>query len=347
MKTNDGIPGSIFIKNNKYFVVLKGKKYYTNIEVTKIGLKIVIDYKKKLYLESLGLIKQDKKIYYIKDLFNEYIKQNQINRDKKTIYLKILSFNKIVKKNYEVNHKNIENSIIDFFNSVNKNLKNSSINTYLSKFQYFLNWLYENNYLEQKINYKKKYYKKETPKENTFFTLQELNKMLIYLRNDTTTFNKNQKESNKHFADLIEFMFYTGARINETLQIRITDVNNDRIKMYNKVNKQLEYIYLNAITKNIVQRLIKNTTNSDENLFKWKSSSYLLKKLKATMKQCKIEIKGRNLHSLRKSYLRYLLKKDVPVEVAKIFMRHKNIKTTIKHYYSITEKEILEYVNKL
>lgn len=346
MKTNDGIPGSIFIKNNKYFIVLKGKKYYTNIEATKIGLKIAIEYKKKLYLESIGLVKQDKKTYYIKDLFKEYIKQNEINRDKKTIYLKVLSFNKIVKKNYEVNHKNIENSIIEYFQSENKNLKNSSINTYLSKFQYFLNWLYENNYLEPKINYKKKYFKKEIPKENTFFTLHELNKMLMLLRNETIS-KDNNIESNRHFADLIEFMFYTGARINETLQIKVSDVQTDRIKMYNKVNKQLEYIYLNEITKNLVNRLIKNTTNKDDRLFRWKSSSYLLKKLKATMKQCNIEIKGRNLHSLRKSYLRYLLKKDVPIEVAKIFMRHKNIKTTIKHYYSITEKEILEYVKNL
>lgn len=345
MKTNDGIPGSILIKNNKYFIVLKGKKYYTNIEATKIGLKIAIEYKKKLYLESIGLVKQEIKKYYIKDLFNEYIKQNEINRDKKTIYLKVLSFNKIVKKNYEVNHKNIENSIIEYFQRENKNLKNSSINTYLSKFQYFLNWLYENNYLEPKINYNKKYFKKEIPKENTFFTLHELNKMLLFLRNETIASDNNHQESNKHFADLIEFMFYTGARINETLQIKVSDVQNDRIKMYNKVNKQLEYIYLNEITKNIVQRLNKKTEN--DNLFKWKSSSYLLKKLKATMKQCNIEIKGRNLHSLRKSYLRYLLKKDVPVEVAKILMRHKNIKTTIKHYYSITEKEILEYVKNL
>jgi integrase len=377
MKTNDGIGGSIHVKNGKYFISLNGKKYYTKISVSKIGFKIASEYKKKLFLQSLGIINDEKKEetkYYIKDVFQKYIDEIKINRLNPTIELKIYSFQSIVNENYELNHKNIENSIVNFLKN-KMDVRNTTKNTYMRNFQIFLNYLYRNEYLKPSINYKQKYLLKEKKKENTYFELSELNIMLNYLRNNiqNNTLNCNNSNiltsnndklpknvndcvnssnieinTNLQFANLLEFMYFTGARITETLNIKVSDIEKDKIKMYNKINKEIEYIYLNERIIKLIKEMIKGKSKEDK-LFTWKPSSshFLLKKLKQVMRACKIEINGRNIHSLRKSYLKYLLSKNIPVEIAQRFMRHSNIKTTLKNYYSIREIELKEYAKNL
>jgi integrase len=117
-----------------------------------------------------------------------------------------------------------------------KNLKPVSVNTYLRHLQVFVNSLAENKHIEEQKNFKKKYYQKYTEEQKDYYTHVELDLIVNFIEN---SIYKNKKI----LALFFKFLFFSGARITEALNIKKTDILEDKIKMSNKITKKIEYIY--------------------------------------------------------------------------------------------------------
>ena len=336
MKTNDGIPGFIFVKNEKYVISIKGKRYYTGLHVSKVNLKRATEIKRKLFFGELNFAEEEKKknndIY---TLFNEFIGQIEVNRTDKTIQNHKLAFKKIITINYNVSLQNIEKSIIDFIKS-NKNLKPVSVNTYLRHLQVFVNWLAENKHIEEQKNFKKKYYQKYIEEQKDYYTLEELDLIVNFIQN-------NNYQNKRILALIFKFLFYSGARITEALNIKKSDILEDKIKMSNKITKKIEYVYFNPKLFEVVEEL-KRLVNTN-NLLYYKNTSYLKKVLYAALNELKIQKKG--FHGFRRSYLAYLFYNNVPVQIASKLMRHSNVNITMQKYSNIKEDELVKWSSNL
>jgi integrase len=328
------IPGSVFVENRSGTLVVqvKSKRIYTGLKDTKINRKYAERQKELLYLEQVGLKKTTViKRQYLNEIFDKYISEREINKAVKTIVSDKISFKTIIKKNIIVDRELIENCVKQMLKR--ENLSNESKNIYLRTFQTFLNWMHEHGYISERLNLKKKYYFKNIKHENKIFTKQEIFKIVDYFKN-----------IDLEFSVLVEFLFRTGLRIGEALRLNWSDIKNNQIYLLNKTDKSHETILLSPAVNNL---LLKIKTDRKK-IFRWKDTSYsrLNRRFTKALENLEIEKDGRSFHELRKSFLFYLQRAGVPVEIAQKLMRHKNIRITIEYYQKIENKTLKENIEK-
>lgn len=334
-KSKDGLPGSIYVKNKCLVIKIFGKIYTTGLRDTKENRKYCELKKKQIYLKSF--LEQDEPVAStIYDLFKLYINRKENNRMKKTLKSDKLAFRKIVQTNYFISIDNLKMSINDFLDS-NKNLTSNSINTYLRTFQVFVNWLFENKYIKEKVNFLKENRKKSTKKDIRIFEDDELDKLF-----------ESSKIVSEEFHLLLKFLLKSGARISEALNLTYDLVLNDRIIFENKNTRKLEYIPLSIDLKNILE-IQKEKKYNGKKVFRWtvESHSFLLKYLKKTFKLAGIEYDGRGFHTFRRTFLFHLYRKGVPLQDASKLMRHNSVNLTYAIYSYFDISNLQEQLNKI
>lgn len=287
-----------------------------------------------MYFEICGITKKiiepDKKIF---ELFKIYESEREITKSHKTIVSDNTAFKNFFPLNIPIKAVLIENAIKDYLKDTK--ISNESKNLYMRTIQTFLNWLFDNKYLPEKLNLKKKYFFKTVNQENQIFTKEEIHNLITY-------FSTNDVE----FAYLIKFLALTGLRISEALNLTWKNIKSDRIELLNKTIKTSEYV---PVTKNIDEILSSLKKINSIKVFRWKASSYsrLNRRLSKALETLNIKKEGRSFHEFRKSYLYYLQQSGVQVNMAQVLMRHKNINVTIKHYQKNDNLELLSAMSKL
>ena len=310
--------GSIFAvgRNNKLCVQVGRKRVYTGLIDNQANRKIAQQIQLKLYLEMHGIADKSKNVILIKNAFAEFIDVYCSRHELSTVDLYRHSYRSIIKKpNHAISANSIENEVISFIRRFDGS--DATINIYLRSLQVFINYCVRRKYITPLTAYKD-YKRPTTEKEIKIFTDVELEQLIGY-------FDKADSE----FALLLILLVQTGMRIGEALKLEKSQIQNDRILIPNKINKnKSEIVY---IKESLRQKLMDNCTDRT-NVFRWKYSTYsrLVKRFNTALEQ--LDLKKRTFHDLRRTYLRRLIDAGTPVEVAQKLMRHKNIHVTIKFY---------------
>ena len=146
----------------------------------------------------------------------------------------------------------------------------------------------------------------------------------------------------------IQFLWHTGERGSETINIKISDIDfkNNYILVPNKIYKsQQESILLTDETKEIVRKTISLKKSKTDKLFSWKNISTPFKLLRKLEKQLNMQIKGRGLHGFRRSFADKLFRKEFAIDRVQEIMRHRTINTTLKSYKSMNKENIVSEMN--
>ena len=215
----------------------------------------------------------------------------------------------------------------------------STVNIYLNAVAAFLNWASDedNNYISPK-KYIKKYKQKVVKKIKPPYTVEEYEQLLSFFQN-----NKNTE-----MFLLLQFLWHTGARVGETLSIRLSDIKLEKkcIFVPNKIYKgEQEALLLIPEAIKIVEQVSELASQrGDDKLFSWKSGQ--LPNLMAVRAEEKLNIKihDRGLHGIRRAFCDRLFEKGLSIPEVQDIMRHRDIQTTINYYRSFKQQEL---VNKM
>jgi|ETNmetMinimDraft_28_1059901.scaffolds.fasta_scaffold41975_1 site-specific recombinase XerD len=168
-----------------------------------------------------------------------------------------------------------------------------------------------------------------------FLLLDEINDLLEVI----------EKDGNLRFKNLVMAYLNTGARRTELLPPLFTweDVNfkGKKILLQGKRDKK-RYIPINDT---LYQVLKENKSNGQEHPFEFKPS-YVSHKIQKYYKLA--NIKGANLHSLRKTFGSLMIQKgNVELFTVSKLLGHSSISTTEKYYVDLLDENYCESVDTL
>lgn len=179
-------------------------------------------------------------------------------------------------------------------------------------------------------------------RERLGFTDREVNQILSY-------HSGNSIQSLNHRA-VLTFLFYTGCRISEVLNVRVKDLEireSMPIVVIRGKGDKLRTLPLHPKLSKILRDLIERRektredflfTSVKKNLSEPMRRQSVHELLKKTLKKLKLD-EGRSLHSSRRTVISNLLESQARIESVAVLAGHANINTTLK--YNV-RKEALE-----
>ena len=349
--TLSGLPGSIFKRGNKWYITIGGVQRPTHIDATPEGLKIVQRIHKEAYLEYLQnngklpapRVKIKQSFQSAWKLFIEYKTAKQLA--KKSIYTYELSFRTLLYnyKNYLISEESLRKAAIELLND--RKYAPASKNIFMRHIQYFLNWCYDNKYIEEKIVFYSKYALDAPQKKFMDYEQSEFNAILA-----------EAYKKDKEFYLFILFMLLSGSRLKETLELTWDNVDfeNQMLMFPNKTKKTvIDYFPISEELSDLLQELKsiadKRGSNYKRNkLFKWESSSVssLSRDMKKIEQRLNIKIQYRAFHGFRKTFANNMINANIDIYSLKDLMRHKNISTTMKHYKGYKTEKLRDILNQ-
>jgi integrase len=349
-------PGFIFPRGNKLYIKLKLKQYRTGLNNTKEGWELAEQMKDKMYVDYLlnnnllPTVEQHKTVY---ETFAGYIsKLKSKNRSHNTIRGYELALRSIVPNDILLEIKDIKQAVNDFLSN-RGDLTDASRNIYLHKFQIFLNYCIEEEYIS-KIDVYKKNMVDVKSKEVEPYTDKEFATIINAIEHPESKIIKPDRE----FSLLLYYMKYYGSRITEALKLlwAQVDFTKSLITLPNKINtKKDDYIPINKYLKPILielKKLPKNRNGSDkkEKVFRWEpsSSSRLTRRLTEIEKVLKLKIDKQSFHRIRNTFSNKLYSsKKLSESQINDLMRHKDPRTGRKHYKKYNSEPLREAINEL
>lgn len=189
------------------------------------------------------------------------------------------------------------------------------------------------------------------PVINSMIPSGEKSDLLVFTRAEVDKLIEFFEKSNPEMALLIEFVAITGTRITETINVRWDDINDTRILIHGKGNKD-RIFPLEPFPE--LKFLLKKMEPFDngEKLFKWISQASLQRQLSKACQKLGIYESNKNFHSIRKMrenelIILYGLDLNITAEL----MGHSR-QVQEKHYLekmqeSVLTKKILDQLSKI
>jgi integrase len=234
--------------------------------------------------------------------------------------------------------RNIKLALEDFIRHCK--LSATSINIILAGIDTFLNLSSDE---EQKYIPKKNHVKKYKPplpnKIKPPYTEEEY---LMFVEHF-------EKRGNKEMSLFLQFLWETGARSKESINIKISDIDFEKsyIKISNKLFKgQEETLLLSSVAMDIVKQIIVLEKGKDGRLFSWKYTGTPRGNLERLENKLDIKIRGRGLHGFRRSFSDKLFNSGFDTPDIQEATRHRSIVTTIKHYKTFNKTKLIEKMNE-
>ena len=258
--------------------------------------------------------------------FEEYLKLNVNKKSSRDSYLyHVQAFFKTYK---EFNQDTINSYLA---NIVDKDLSNNYFNKIIFSLSHYAKF--------QKLKIEFPTSKKPAEKDIPYIKYEELEFITKYITQLFSDYKKREL--------VLKFLFYTGLRPSEILNLRREDIDSKtRIVTINesKSNKYRKVKYSSAIQNEI--ETFFNSETQITNAFNITKTylTYMIKKIKTELNMNK----KLNVYSLRHSFAKYCLKQGMSIDRLQKLMGHSDIKIT-QRYAKTTEEEALfdydKYIN--
>jgi len=139
--------------------------------------------------------------------------------------------------------------------------------------------------------------------------------------------------------DFIDWQRYSGMRISETLSLTPASINTDTWQVtigsdsFSTKSKRKQVLPIEnvEVLKRIATKLIAECSHPHELLFKHKDRRRTSRTFKKYVRICLPQREDINIHSLRHTCCIELLRREVPIYTVQRWMRHSNIKTTLRY----------------
>ena len=336
------LPGYMKLRGNKIYIRYKGKDISTGYDNTAFGWKMANAFWEQKSKELQAIASGEKALEdTILNVFKKFLeykrKVSKIAKQTEIYYIAGLK-SVFTNPNEILTEFNVKKQIDNFIR--NTTVSAASINIYLRAVAGFLNWASDedNNYISRK-NYTKKYKQKVVEKVKPPYTEEEYNLLLSYFQH-----------TNKEMYLFLQFLWHTGARVGETLTIKLSDLDlkNNRIFVPNKIYKgEQEALLLVPDAVKIVEQVKEIAVKrGDKKLFRWKETRLPNKIMERAERNTGIKIEGRGLHGFRRSFTDGLFENGLNIPDVKDILRHRNITTTDKHYRSFKQKDLIEKMSR-
>lgn len=222
--------------------------------------------------------------------------------------------------NSDVQPRLITDQHIDIFKDflTGKGLAQNTISSHIRNLRIIFNYFKEKGYIEK--NLVKRIPQKEKPIKIIPDNL--MNDFLTYL-----------KSKNLRHYRFIKLLTLTGFRTGEAIELTWENIqfDNNRIVMRNIKGNRSDEFPLNETLKNFLLEF-----RSTGSIFNYKSTD----SLKWLKKVFTSKLKGYSFHDIRRTFATKLLIGNVNPYVVMKLMRHKDFKTTMKHYAYIQTLEM-------
>ncbi len=220
-------------------------------------------------------------------------------------------------------------SVLDQFVIYSKEIrcnKNITINKRIGALRTVSNYLFDLKILSKPLILTKL---KETPKKITILILEELSKVLNYIKNISV---RNQV--------LIELLLQTGVRRTELCTIRTSDVDlvNNRIYLEHTKTNAPRYIFFDDVLKSKIRILLNPKSTY---LFTSKGNRFLspstLDSIFERMKK-RLNIKMLSPHLLRHTFATYILKNGGNLEEVRLLLGHASYQMTQRYLHLLQDE---------
>lgn len=152
---------------------------------------------------------------------------------------------------------------------------------------------------------------------------------------------RREAAKNKRDIALIDFLYSTGARCEETSRVNIEDINGDEVRLFGKGNKE-RIAYLNAKARMSISEYLEERTDNEKALF------VSISKPHQRIHNGGIETRIRKIgeaagvenahpHRFRRTCATRALNRGMPLEEVSQMLGHENIETTT--IYARSERE--------
>lgn len=254
-------------------------------------------------------------------------------------FLEFLDNNKIKNCDYDDIRKYLKNLF-------DKNYSNSSICRQISCLRGFFKYMYSNNYIENN--------------PMTLITNPKSNKRLpkfLYYEDLEKILNTPNIKDYIELRNLLilELLYSTGVRVNELVNIKVTDIdfNSRKIKILGKGNKE-RYVLFGTPCLNLINKYM----NVSRKKLDLKKSDYLLlsktgKKINSrevrSIINKEVEISGLKIkispHTFRHTYATHMLNEGADLRTVQELLGHENLSTTTIYTHLTNEKLRSAYLN--
>lgn len=249
----------------------------------------------------------------------------KVIQSKQKELLEIISGNTDIKKI----DSNMINRLIKTLRA--KGNTDSTINSKLALVSSLMTYAWKNNLIEHKP-YIPTF--KITSTKEKYLTDDELCIMLEYCCNNDL----------KQLHNIILTGINTGMRINEILNLKYTDIQNNYFRVWkNKTNKP-HSIPMNLTMIQLFTGLLEeNNTLSQEFIF---TMNYAQVQYQFDKVVTALDITDATIHTLRHTFCSKLVQKNIPLTTIQQLANHKSYKTTLR-YAHLANKQLEDAVNVL
>lgn len=232
-----------------------------------------------------------------------------------------------------------------------KNKKAATLNRYISSFLAMLRWARERDIISACPAIEKKM--KSLPETDSDTKIR-------YLRPDerkrlfATLKKREEKQGKDYLFPAVILSLNTGIRRGALLSLRWEDINFEQEIIFlhakNAKNQKMDYIPMNAVVKNVLQKWkeIQKNPNDNDLIFPHPGTGKKMHDCRSAwekiLKNAKIE--NFRWHDMRHDFASQLVMKDVNILTVQKLMTHSNLEMTLR-YAHLAPKKQKEAVQKI
>jgi len=302
------------------YIRCRGRRVATHLPNTPECVKIAVERLRMLYLDVTGNKPTMQSRKRLDELWGEFVADHGADKAERTVGL----YREVLRGmgDYYVTEGELKAEVLRI--KARKDLRPATKEIRVRVICTFANWCVRNGYIA-KNPITKDFKPKSIRKPVRVFTLEEA----VAIRAELTG----------ALALYWWWLWCTGFRPHEALNMRWDDITKDRIYMMSKDKREEVYFPRNEITDELLKHLEPYNTNGK--VFPWKlsSTSRLHRTLIEAMKRAGVKPQGRSFYALRKSYATRLASEGVNAQKMSVLMRH-DIQTSMKYYVKFPIEEL-------